>query len=137
MLQKFSEFLHTSQQLFFSFCTNGSQTSAAEEVADVSVTEPTLHAHCSFIAYREKSEWVIKFPRYVISVWTETAWMCFKASNKALIFPFLIYFFFREICCQVTLKFCMKSQQFCSKYFIFSYFHVDVTWSLFGVNVRV
>lgn len=91
---KFREFLHISQQLLSSFCINGSQTSFAEaKVADDSVTEPTLHMRCSFVAYRKISEWVIKFPRHAISVWTATTWMCFKASNRALTFLFLVHFF--------------------------------------------
>lgn len=88
MLKKFREFLHIS------LCINSSQISFAEaEVADDAVTEPMLHVCCSFIAYRKISEWVISFPRYAVSSWTETAWKGFKASNGALNFLFLIYFF--------------------------------------------
>jgi len=73
-VKEFREFLHISPQLLSSLCTTSSQTSFAEvKVAGDSETEPTPCECCSFIAYRKSSEQVIKFPRYAIAVWTETA----------------------------------------------------------------
>lgn len=138
MLEIFWEFLDISQQLLPNLCTNSSQTpSAKAKVTDDSVTEAKLNVHCCFIGYRRISEWIIKFPRYAISVWTETAWMCFKASNRALIFLLPVYFFQGNLLLS-------NIKSFFSFFFFFLFFplflplsfHVDMEY-FFGTYIRL